>query len=553
LSCRTSAVTIIVVACATGSLAQDAVWTGHYDSARTGANTRERSLNPGNVNAESFGRLGKLQVQGCVAAQPLYVPKVATRDKGVRNVVYVATTSNDLYAFDADSLERIYQRNVGLPVPSGAMNSDVGYYDFPNCGGPDDFGPVGIVGTPVIDVSANALYVVANIIDPPKTDGTDGLRTQHHFIFKIDIRSGEDMLAPVEIAGTYAGTQFDPHFQLQRSALLLRSGKIYVAFASHDDARPYSGWMFAYDTNLQKLRSVNYSPKQSGAGIWQSGAGPAAGLTNIFVTTGNNAEFLVGADDNADSILQIDPDTLEVKAKTSFPEEANDWDYSADIDLGSSRVIPIFSTPYAIAGSKLGDIFVMDRSNMRLVNRFQAANRQSKEFDWTGIYNGLAVWNDTIFVWPGGGGANEDPEVPFHTDVLKSYKLQADGSVQLRASGQNDGVGVGYQGASVVLSGSRGDMRNAIVWATTPEANGRWLRTGHLRAYSAASIGVFTKLWSDSDIDDPEGAHAWAKFSQPLIANGRVYLPTYSGHVMVYGLYPSLTEDSSRAEPGDSK
>lgn len=533
-----------IILCTASSPAQDAVWTGHYDPARTGSNGRERILNPGNVNVESFGRLDRLQVQGCVAAQPLYVPRVPVRGGGPRNVVFVATTSNDLYAFDADSLELFYQRNLGLPVNSGDMNADIGYYDFPNCGGPDGFGPVGIVGTPVIDVAAGALYIVANTIDPP-----DGTRTQRHSIYKIDIRTGEDLLAPVQIVGSYAGVQFDSHYQLQRSALLLRGGKVYVAFASHDDARPYAGWIFAYDNNLQKLRSVNYSPKQSGAGIWQSGAGPAAGLTNIFVTTGNNAEFLVGPDDNADSILQLDPDTLEVKAKTSFPDEANNWDYSADIDLGSSRVIPVLGTAYAIAGSKLGDIFVMNRTDMRLVNRFQAANRQSHEFDWTGIYNGLAVWNDTIFVWPGGGGANEDPAVPFQTDVLKSYKLQQDGSVQLRASGQNDGVGVGYQGASLVISGSRGDMRTAIVWATTPEANSRWLRTGHLRAYAASSTGMFTKLWSDTDVDDPEGAHAWAKFSQPLIANGRVYLPTYSGHVMVYGLYPALSEKDGLPEP----
>src|SRR5258707_8945183 len=52
--------------------AQHAVWTGHYDLARTGANRNETVLNLSNVSPLTFGRVGKLLVSGCVAAQPLY-------------------------------------------------------------------------------------------------------------------------------------------------------------------------------------------------------------------------------------------------------------------------------------------------------------------------------------------------------------------------------------------------------------------------------------------------------------------------------------------------
>jgi hypothetical protein len=256
----------------------------------------------------------------------------------------------------------------------------------------------------------------------------------------------------------------------------------------------------------------------------------------VYFTTGNNAEGIVGPDDNADSILQIDPNTLAVVSKTSFPAEANDWDYSNDLDLGSARVIVVPGTSYAVAGSKYGDLFVINRADMSLANRFQAAARHSLRFDWTGIYNGFAAWNRVLYVWPGGGGASGDPDVPYQTDMLKAYQLSSDGKVTLAASGQNDGVSLGYQGANLAISANGTDPESAIVWAATPEGNSAWLRAGHLRAYAAAASGVFTKLWSDADNGDPEGVHMWAKFSQPLVANGRVYVPTYSGAVMVYGL-----------------
>jgi hypothetical protein len=519
--------------------AQEAVTTGHYDAARSGANTRERTLTPGNVNPLTFGQVGRMPVSGCIVAQPLFVPHVDVPGTGTRNIVYVATTANLLYAFDADDFTLYFARSFGIPAPSSMYEPDEGYYDFPDCDGLDERGPVGIVGTPVIDTASGALFVVANEIHE---DGAP-----HHLLYKLSIRTGEDLAAPVEIAGTFPvnGNEviFDSYYQLQRAALLMANGRIFVAFASHDDETPYAGWIFAYDTDLKLLKAFNYSPRQSGAGIWQSGGGPAFDGKYVYVTTGNNAQGLVGEADFADSILQIDPVTLEVVAKTSFPNEANEWDYSSDIDLGSSRVIPLLGTPFAVAGSKFGDMFVMNRADMSLVSRFQAAERHSSGFDWTGIYNGFAAFGNVLYVWPGGGGAGWDDVFP--TDVLKAYRVNPDGTADLIAYGQTDGVGVGYQGAGLAISSNGTDPATAIVWAATPTDNSRWLRPGHLHAYAADANGVFQHLWSDTDSPDAE-LHIWAKFSQPLIANGRVYLPTYSGAVLVFGLLNPAKEAPQR-------
>ena len=78
------------------------VLTQHNDNARTGQNTFETILNTSNVNANQFGKLFAMPVDGLVFAQPLYVPGV-TINGGVHNVVIIATEADSVYAYDADS------------------------------------------------------------------------------------------------------------------------------------------------------------------------------------------------------------------------------------------------------------------------------------------------------------------------------------------------------------------------------------------------------------------------------------------------------------------
>jgi len=475
------------------------------------------------------------------------MPHVDFGDLGTHNVVFIATSENFVYGFDADSLKLLVQRNLGNPVSSGEISQDTGYYDFPNCDGVDDIGPIGITGTPVIDPTEGAMFLVSAQVDAP-----DPPHRHMAILYKVALNTLADLNPPVEIIGSFSnpdGTDtFDARYELQRAALLEVNGNIYIAFSSHNDETPYHGWLFAYDSQLRQRAIYDYSPGRSGMGIWQSGAGPAYDGSFVYVATGNSVDGVQSAGDFGDSILKVDPDTLQVVAKTSFPNESNDWDYDSDLDLGSSRVISIPGTPFAVSGSKYGDMFVVNRYDMSLISRFQATARHSSGFDWTGIYNGFAYWNQTLYVWPGGGQADGDPADPYQTDNLKAFSLTDKGASAMIAIGQTDGVGLGYQGAGLSISANGSDPNSGIVWALTPDGDSRWLRPGYLRAYAASASGVFTELWHDG------GDYNWAKFSQPLIANGRVYTPTFSGEVMVYGLLNSSARqangiNSSRPRP----
>ena len=97
------------------------VLTNRNGNTRTGAYLAERRLNTDNVNVDTFGKLFSRTVDGDLYAQPLIVSGVDIGKK-IRNVVYLATSRNWVYAYDADDHAAclpLWQVNLGRPVPRG--------------------------------------------------------------------------------------------------------------------------------------------------------------------------------------------------------------------------------------------------------------------------------------------------------------------------------------------------------------------------------------------------------------------------------------------------
>ncbi len=124
------------------------VYVNRYDAAATGANLHETALTPAAVKA-GFGKLYSYYVDGAVFAQPLYAPGVAIPGRGARNVLYVATTNDRVYAFDADHPGApLWMRNL---TDEMAGITPVPVTDITNNNDLNVVGNVGIMGTPVID------------------------------------------------------------------------------------------------------------------------------------------------------------------------------------------------------------------------------------------------------------------------------------------------------------------------------------------------------------------------------------------------------------------
>lgn len=94
----------------------------------------------------------------------------------------------------------------------------------------------------------------------------------------------------------------------------------------------------------------------------------------------------------------------------------------------------------------------------------------------------------------------------------------------------------GMPGGMLSVSCNGQVANTAVLWATVPykDANNT-LSPGRLIAYAATRFqnGLMVKLW---DSQDWNHQFTHNKFGPPVVANGQLYLPTYDGSVIVYGL-----------------
>ncbi len=326
-------------------MAQVAVTTQHNDVNRTGANTSETVLNTSNVNSNSFGKVFARNVDGQVYAQPLYLSTVIVPNKGVHNIVYVATEHDTVFAFDADDPKAaapLWQTSLGPSVPIAAIG--ITYSLVPE---------VGITGTPVIDPSTGTLYAVAMTYE-----GGVAIYRLH----ALDVATGaEKFNGPTVIQGSVPGTApgstggvltFIAANHLQRPGLLLANGNIYIGFGSHEDTLPYQGWIFGYSaTTLQQTAIKCLGPNKATSGVWQGGVAPAADANGFIYMQAGQGPFdaNTGGPDYGDSMIKLSPTLGVVDYFAPFNQLAMDPD---DADLGSSGPILIPGTSLAVGAGK---------------------------------------------------------------------------------------------------------------------------------------------------------------------------------------------------------
>ncbi len=539
-------------------LAQNvSVLTQHNDPSRTGANLNEKGLSPASMRRESFGKLFSLTVEGQIYAQPLVVAGVDFPGKGVRNVVYVATMRNHVYAFDADGKDctPLWRVNLGVPMLYNQIPLDPGgLFDIYNI---RPF--IGITSTPVIDPDKKRLYAVARIAEPGPIF--------FNCIFAIDITDGSILgKADISIPSKEATPSQVAQAHLQRPGLLLANGMVYVAFGSQQDAGKYRGWLLAYDADsLQLKHTFCTTPNGSKGGIWQSGNGPAADSAgNIYIMTANGS-FDPGESQFGDSFVKLSPDFSKVDWFT--PADVTKLNI-LDIDLGSAGPMLLpdsLGVQEMVGGGKEGKLYLVNRTNPGHRQRHRWFRDQLNPpiqsvkaargwrltwLSWipflffTGyhhIHGSPVFWNGRtagplIYVWP-------------EEDNLKAFKYNP--QTKLNRSpivGMKNAKGM----PGGILSVSANGQDDGIVWAVMPLADDAFVHTvqGVLRAFDASTL---ESIWS-SDISEPDEHFDFAKYVPPTIANGKVYLATFSDRLNVYGLHSPLalavpTQKSVRKAP----
>jgi len=508
--------------------------TQRGNNQRTGSFTNEKTLTTSNVNVDGFGRLYSYPVDGQVYAQPLYMQGVNVQGKGIRNVLFITTMHNTVYAFDADSLTSpLWKASLGpsCPLPDANFEAYGPYHDIKV--------EIGTISTPVIDSTTNTLYAVA-------FSKENNVFT--HKLYAIDIATGSfKMNSPVtleaSVAGTGAGSSngivaFDSKRELQRTALVLSNGIVYVMFASYADIDPYHGWVLGYNAgDLTQKYVFNTTPNGHQGGIWMSGQGPSVDANgDIYLTTANgdfNAD--TGGTEYGNSFLKLHPSGNTLVVTDYFTPYNQAYLNTVDGDLGVDAPVLIPNSNMIVGGSKQGIFYVVDRTDFGKYNT-SGCNCDNQIIETLNVFNGQL--QTSVAYWEGNAGgfiygctAN---------DHLKAFKRNGN-SFDTGPSSQSDFIspGIGDIAGGILSVTSDGTKSGTgIVWCNVPLTADTNLVSiqGILRAFDATDLTK--EIWNSNQNSVRDGFGKFAKFNAPVIVNGKVYQPTFSGQVVVYGLNP---------------
>lgn len=489
------------------SHAQVAVTTWHYDNARTGANSNESLLTPLNVNSTQFGKLFTHPVDGAIIGQALYLPGVTIAGAGVHNVVYVATMHDSVYAFDADSAtgknatplwHTSFLKNGAQTVP----------IELQGCGGTTHWTEVGILSTPVIDPVAGTIYVVA------KTYENSAFV---HRLHALDVASGEEKSgSPVVITASYnfAGkdNNFEDKMQVNRPALLLEHGNVYIAFGSNGcRGDKEQGWVVSYHAStLQPQGAFDDEPGESAAAVWMRGGGLSADESgNIYGATADGP-FMAGMN-FGQSVFKLSQAGGELQLADWFTPFNEQYLDEQDLDMSEPvLVLPDQTGKYhhlLAAVGKEGTIYILNRDNMgHFCSTCTKTDTQIVEElpAFAPETGALVYWNAAVYT----SGAG----LPIA--ALSLHKGNLAGTPFAKSK-------VTSQGRSPVLS-ANGDTAGIL-----------WTAGENLIAYDASTLA---KLYSSSQAANQRDALPLVPhFANLVVANGKVYVGT-NNSLVVFGL-----------------
>jgi hypothetical protein len=532
---RCASLAVFLVLCTALALSQTAITTYHYDNYRTGWNSTETALTPATVGSSSFGLLATVVVDDQVDTHPLIVPGVnitAGSYQGTHDVVYRATGKNSVYAIDANAGTILLSTNLGIAVswPLGCNNN-----------GPH----VGVDSTPVIDVAANTLYLIAY---------TAGKTGPSYTLHALDLGNLTDKLTPTVVSASHTlnnGTTFtfNAKYQRQRPGLLLANGNIYAGFGSFCDfsVGVSRGWLLGWNAStLAPLPANQLNDTQASdpdtfflSSIWMSGFGPAADDSgNILFVTGNSdysGTTYDGVTNIQESVVKVAPSLTDV-LDLFTPSNQSTLD-EEDMDFGSGGVLVLpdqsGSTPHlAVAAGKYGVMYFMNEDDL--------GGYSTTGNNVLGSYNVGGCWCGESYFVDQDGAARV---VSSGGNQVMVWKLQTSPKPILTKVAQSSSLPGGQNGGFFTSVSSNGNS-NTIVWALA-------------RPVSATKYGVnLFALNPDAGKTMKVLFHviagAWPNFNgdinqAPVVANGKVYVAT-NKKLKIFGLLSGGTNQPQQKQ-----
>jgi hypothetical protein len=419
-------------------------------------------------------------------------------------------------------------------------------------------GTIGILGTPVIDRARGTIYVVTRT-----KEGPSYVQTLH----ALDIVTGKHRPnSPVEIArAPFHASRGFAIYQNQRVGLAITRGQVIVAWGSPggiEGTIDHQGYILAYDAStLRRTGCFTAATRdESWTGFWQSGRAPAIDPQgSVYFFTSNGRIDDAGAsvapegpnfcDPNgrfparsslSNSLIKLDVSASGISlAATAADPERRLLD-KCDMDLGGSGPLLVPGTTLIIGGGKRGILYPIDRDAAGTYSFRQGEKVYSHPLEPVGTDDVLCRAHGSHHIMGGPvywDSASGGPTVyvAAESEQVKAYKVdlvqrtlgffqQTNSPISahpgailsLSAHGRLDGTGILW-----TVQANRAASDHSDVYVTPAP--------GIVRAYDAQNLS--RELWNSGTT-----LGTFAKFTPLTVANGKVYVPTFSGQLVVYGL-----------------
>ncbi len=352
----------LLCACTSGSNAAGAGGSvlEHHNSPQRNGVYIDSTLTKTSAAAFHLDPTFKAQIRGAIYAQLLYV---AGGVNG-KDIVIAASEENNVAAFDAATGKTVWTRHLGDPVPLSQLR----------CGNID---PLGITGTPVIDLPSRTIF-----LDAMTTP--DRGKTKKHLVFALSLADGSVRPHwPVDISAkvTFRGRAFDSSLQNQRGALAYAGGSVYIPYGGHyGDCGRYHGWLVGIPASNPSVPKA-WATAAPGGGSWAP-SGVASENGALFIATGNTFDATTWA--GGESLLRFSAGPFFSGKPADYFTPA-DWRTldGFDLDLGGTGPV-IVDLPGSrpskllIGLGKDGKIYLVDRTNMGGVGHQVVAARVAR-------------------------------------------------------------------------------------------------------------------------------------------------------------------------------
>ena len=571
------------------------VLTRSYNNGRTGANTSETILTPALVAAKGLRRVRSFAIadDDRIEAQPLYVPQITMPDGKQHDVLFVASMGNHVWAFDVDGNGQWNTPQLGTPYNPPLTNKP----GKPRSTGVDSNGINnlwGILSTPVIDLDANEMYLVNWVAQNNKNPTLFAHRVDLGKMVEV----GQPKPIQASVVNEQGVTVSLRPDQKQRAALLLvplrgANKTLFIATTGGENPGSPNGWMVAFDVDTFTQTAAWVStPSSFGGGIWQASQGPAADAQgNVYAITANGGfhqdhknviQDFNGTTDFAEAIVRLKY-TKNGAGKATLilddwfipfrdADRKVDANYNyRDQDLGSAGPVLPDDNNLLLGGGKDGILYVLDRQNLgKKIGDLSVLKSPPIYVTFNGLglptsgnidfllgnpainpskthhlHGSPVYWDGSkgpmIFTW----GENESLRAWALNPATGQLSFVGRGAEVASAALAASPVGIGgMPGGMLALSSDGKKPNTGIVWALAPvdgDAN-KAVVTGIARAYDATNLDStpidpqtprLNLLW-DSNRAGVTFNHA--KFCAPVVADGRLFVPTYDGRVDMYML-----------------